>query len=116
MNLDNNEFLIENGTLLDYRSNKENVVIPEGVTKIAEDAFIYKRLTTIRFPRTLKTIASRAFCWAKIPNRLDFPESLESIECDAFNINKNQILYFNSAVQLHDINPNKYALKALLKL
>ena len=36
-----NDFLIENGILTEYRGNKKDVVIPDGVTSIGEEAFSY---------------------------------------------------------------------------
>lgn len=36
----NKDFIIEEGTLKKYKGNRENVVIPEGITDIQEAAFI----------------------------------------------------------------------------
>ncbi|MBQ7862048.1 MAG: leucine-rich repeat protein [Clostridia bacterium] len=63
----------------------KNLVIPEGVTKVACNAFYnIKSLETVKFPSTLKEIGSGAFasCW----NLKDFtfPESLETIGEFAF--------------------------------
>ncbi len=38
---DPNEFVIEDGVLLQYLGNKTTVKVPEGVTKIAEEAFLF---------------------------------------------------------------------------
>ncbi len=63
----------------------KNLVIPEGVTRVACNAFFnIESLETVKFPSTLKEIGTSAFasCW----NLKDFtlPESLEKIGDFAF--------------------------------
>ena len=76
--------------------NLENVVIPEGVTKIKPYAFYeddyseYPRIETVALPSTLKEIAVGAFMYCCNLQTPILPEGLEVIEnyafegCDSF--------------------------------
>ena len=57
-----NDFLIENGILTKYRGNKKDVVIPNGVTSIGEEAFKNcDSLTSITIPDNVTSIGDHAF-------------------------------------------------------
>lgn len=47
------DFFIKKGVLIDYHGHDDVVEIPEGVTRVAEDAFLYNSLTTLKCPRSL---------------------------------------------------------------
>ncbi|MBE6666408.1 MAG: hypothetical protein E7603_09380 [Ruminococcaceae bacterium] len=60
-------FVIENGILMKYKGKEQHVVIPEGITEIAEEAFCYKsQIISVSFPQSLKKIGAYAFhgCYA----------------------------------------------------
>ncbi len=56
------DFVIENGVLLHYRGEETEVVIPEGVIKISQAAFLSAGdITSIHLPESLEEIESMAF-------------------------------------------------------
>ena len=70
---------IENNVVKSYSGAGGIVVIPEGVTSIAEKAFNgQSSVTEIAMPDTLKTIGNRAFNGTGI-TRMTFPASVESM-------------------------------------
>lgn len=58
------DFVIENGTLIEYKGNGGKVVIPDGVKKIGEEAFIgYETITEFVIPEGVIEIEDYAlFC------------------------------------------------------
>ena len=55
--MSNNDFVIENGVLVKYTGTDENVIIPNGVKKIADCAFIYnKTVKTVVIPDGVEVI------------------------------------------------------------
>jgi hypothetical protein len=80
-------FKIENSILLRYEEEAgiTEIVIPEGVTSIGDNAFSECRdLTSINIPESVTSIGDRAFsgCWDL--TRIDIPESVTSIGDYAF--------------------------------
>lgn len=60
--MDTKDFIIENGTLVDYTGQGETVIIPDGVTKIGQGAFRNCRnLTNITIPDSVREIDHNAF-------------------------------------------------------
>ena len=77
--------VIEDGIVKSYTGSGGIVVIPEGVTEIAERAFQYKsEVTEIALPSTLKTIRNRAFDSSGIKT-VTIPASVESIGLYVFD-------------------------------
>ena len=63
----------------------ENLVIPEGVTGIAEEAFEdNKNITSVVFPESLITIGNSAFSGCEGINKIELNDELEEIGYDAF--------------------------------
>lgn len=57
-----NDFVIENGVLIKYNGNGGDVVIPEGVTAIGDQAFFEcSSLTAVVIPENLTDIDDTAF-------------------------------------------------------
>ena len=60
--MNNKDFIINDNVLVSYLGKDKFVVIPEGVTEIAEGAFCCANLYSIVLPMTLEKIACDAFC------------------------------------------------------
>lgn len=65
-------------------SELTNVTIPEGVTSIGERAFFCSRLENVSIPKGMKTIGESAFSNSKLTN-VNIPEGVESIGNAAFS-------------------------------
>ena len=100
------DFVIENGILKQYTGSKRSVIVPEGVTEIAEGVFreggmtvpsryswtrymwidLRKKgsLRSVQLPSTLKVIRANAFRECSALRRVELPEGLEEISALAF--------------------------------
>lgn len=77
-------WLIEDGVLLEYNGFGGTIVIPEEVTKIADNVFSgNKTVTDIVFPSALEEIGSSAFQETILKN-IDIPASVKAIGDNAF--------------------------------
>lgn len=96
-----NGFVIEDGILTSYTGNAADIVIPEGVTEIADRVFISRTfIKSVVLPSSLKKIGSFAFCGCTSLVNVSLNEGLEYIGDDAFygssfgeKNTKNQITY-----------------------
>lgn len=74
------EFLIEGGTLKEYKGKDKVVVVPDGITEIAPFAFWYhyhSGLEEIHLPDSLEEIAHSAFDSCCNLKRIQWPESFK---------------------------------------
>ncbi len=78
-------FTIIDNTLLKYNGSDSTVEIPEGVKKIAKEAFAYKKLKKVIFPSSLEVIEDKAFYYNQL-QELIF-KSPVVIKKDAFSYN-----------------------------
>ena len=77
-----NSTTIHKGTLGDFPGDIKEIVIPEGVTAIEENAFEgCVDLTTITFPGTMKHIGRGAFVHCKNLKNVVLPDSISTIAC-----------------------------------
>ena len=79
------EFNDGSKSLMEYTGNETTVMIPEGVTDIADGAFEGNRLiTSVELPSTLKSIGERAFKGCSALNNVLLPTGLVYIGPNAF--------------------------------
>ena len=80
------DFVIENGVLKKYTGPGGDVVIPDGVTSIGDDAFfLCKGLTSIEIPEGTDRIGKGAFSLCKNLARVSIPNSVKEIGGQAFS-------------------------------
>ena len=81
----NESFTIENGVLESYWGEDKDVVIPDGVTKIASSAFNNDDwIESIVIPDTVTEIDNGAFYWCKNLREINLPDSITEIGEYAF--------------------------------
>lgn len=61
LTIEDNDYSILNGVLTKYKGKNDKAVIPDGVIKIAEDAFCDSHVREVIFPSTLKAIERFSF-------------------------------------------------------
>ena len=83
--MDENGYLVINNILYSYSGKDKKIIIPEGVEKIAENAFFgQKQIKTVIIPDTVKEICCGSFVFCKSLKSVTIPESVLSIDVDAF--------------------------------
>ena len=77
------DFDIKDGVLMKYNGTRSDVVVPEGIRAIADDAFAYKKtLRSVSLPSTLTEIGRRAFNQCTELTSVRLPDGLKKIgEC-----------------------------------
>jgi len=79
------DFLIRDGVLEEYRGRAKHVVIPKGVRVIAPDAFVKRKgIEGVVIPDGAKEIAGHAFYQCESLARVRIPPSVEVINRQAF--------------------------------
>ena len=82
----NQDFVIENGVLRDYKGPGGDVTIPEGVTKIGNWAFYdCTGLTSVTIPAGVTEIGWGAFYGCAKLTSVTIPEGVTEIERSAFD-------------------------------
>ena len=105
------DFVIENGTLVEYTGEGGSLVIPEGVTRIGNSAFFgCRKLTDVVIPNSVTDIGNSAFFDCGLIH-VNIPASVTNIEKSAFaycqsltsiTVDKNNVNY-------KDIDGNLYS-------
>jgi hypothetical protein len=81
-----NDFRMNRTELVEYLGNKANVIIPEGVTAIGDEAFINnKKLESVVIPSGVISIGNRAFRGCTSLTSVVIPSSVISIGGGAFS-------------------------------
>lgn len=107
--MENSDFLILDEILIRYNGSKENVVIPDTVSKIAKNAF--KNCSTIKsvtIPNSVTEIDECAFHSCKHLERIIFPKSNIKIASYAFAVCEN-LLSVNLPEGLTTISDGMFA-------
>lgn len=82
---DNSDFLISGGVLVAYRGNADKVIVPEGVTVIAAEAFLnHTEINKLELPQSLLVIGEGAFEGCSNLSQLNLSNSVEEIKDRAF--------------------------------
>ena len=100
-----NDIFISNGVVIKYFGNDTEIVIPEGVTKIAPDVFSgYSSLTSITIPDSVTEIGSYAFSYCTMLNSVIFNSNsqLTIIGEEAFR-NCISLEYINMPITIQDV-------------
>ena len=79
------DFEIENGVLTEYQGEDVDVIVPEGVREIGEGAFWRCDVESVRLPQGIRAIRSGAFMNCRSLRRINLPESVRTIETEAFH-------------------------------
>ena len=80
------DFTIKSGNIVtDYTGSSKDVVIPNGIVEIAEDAFLGKDIKSIVVPEGVKTIGANAFMSCEDLTKVVLPNSLTKICNNAFD-------------------------------
>ena len=84
---ENNLILTKDGKeVLTYISKKStDIIVPEGVEKLGEGAFMRSYITRISLPSTLKEIASECFRESYYITEIEIPNSVQTIADTAFS-------------------------------
>ena len=78
-------FEIENGVLLKYDGDDTDVIIPDGVTVIGKQAFMFcKALRSVTLPEGVTEIGEWAFCGCKSLGSVTLPEGVTELDEGAF--------------------------------
>ena len=75
--------VIENGVLTEYKGEKTEVVIPEGVTQIGDFVFYGSDIMNVTLPKGLLVIGDNAFTNTKLVH-VEIPDSVKQIGKGAF--------------------------------
>lgn len=97
------DFLITDTILVGYTGDSKEVVIPEGIEVIEEEAFLNKYLTNVTLPKSLKYIQDKAFAGCCL-EELYLPDNLEYATLTAFTNNMIRKISINNDVTLENKN------------
>lgn len=96
--IDANGFVIKDNILYGYMGEEQDIVVPEGVTKIADGAFYGANITSIQIPNTVESIGAMAFAECSSLTSIVLPENLNSIGVKVFENSALTSIEFKSAV------------------
>ena len=81
----NEEFVIENGTLIKYKGRDKIVVIPDGVANIAAETFMCNYvLQSVTIPKTVESIGERAFYYCSNLQNVEISNGVKEIRDEVF--------------------------------
>ena len=95
------EFVIRNGTVLDYLGDGGKIAIPEGITEIGKYVFENLAVTEVSLPESLYRIRSYAFAGTEI-REIVFPAGLREVDAFAFAnaVKLNRVILENEDIMI----------------
>lgn len=127
LNIDNDQWLIVNGVLKEYRGDKvriernkeihtypKKIIIPEGVTEIEDVVFYRKKLYEVIVPSSLKKVGSGAFLHNEIKNII-LPKGIEIGE-SAFDENDGLNIQFKEIEEMEKNSTSEERLNRNIEL
>ena len=82
---DSVNFVVENGVLIGYQGTRAKIVIPDGVTEIADNCFNgNSSIRSVYMPNSVKTVGEYAFYNCTSLNEIRFSPNLTIIKSNAF--------------------------------
>jgi hypothetical protein len=78
------DFIINDGVLVKFVGTKQNVIVPEFITEIGENAFSNSNVVTVNLNEGIQKISVGAFSWCEKLKKINLPRSLIIIEDNAF--------------------------------
>lgn len=98
----NDYFVIDGTTLIKYTFG--DLVIPDGITNIGNDAFNHVRANTITIPDTVVSIGNNAFCYAYDATLIKIGKGCKTIGDEAFTYCKELVeVEFESGSEIETI-------------
>ena len=79
-----NDFIIRGTNLCKYIGSGGNVVIPDGITRIDDQAFQYSKVTEVTIPNTVTVIGTLAFCKCEQLTSISIPDSVTTMGFTVF--------------------------------
>ena len=97
-----NDFVIEDGNLLEYNGNDNNVVIPDdgSVTSLGDGCFLWcESLESITIPESVTSLGDDCFYYCTSLKSIEIPASVTTIGEEAFGncTNLTDVYYTGSA-------------------
>ena len=99
----NSDGSIDNTKLNSYGGANKNVVIPNGIKEISENAFQNSKITSVLIPNTVTSIGASAFIGNNLTS-ITIPNGVTSIGNNAFNYNQLTNVTIPSSVTIIDYN------------
>lgn len=104
---------IRGDVLLKVSTTDAKVVVPEGITRIAQSAFAKLLVEEVVLPESVREIGNYAFEYCKFLKKINLPKSLESIGYGAFS--HTAVEHFDIPHSLEDLQPYAFCRTPFLK-
>lgn len=114
------DFEIKAGKLIKYTGENQEIIIPNNVTEIGDEAFARLNITNVIIPDSVTLIGVGAFRMCKSLKKIDIPDSVTDIGANAFqmsgleevklpaNLKTIRSGAFSSCISLKEVNiPNR---------